>query len=114
LQALIGQTGAQIAKRKTVIVLHAQPKTTPFFQILSPLVPPQLAALEPSPPRTMAIVLVWDKRKITLDGSGQLANGIFMRFEREFDGQISYEDMARRLHTDETEIFNMLGIQEEA
>jgi hypothetical protein len=114
LQALLGQTGAQIAKRKTVIVLHAQPKTLPFFQILSPLVPQQLASLEAGTPRTMAIVLVWEKRKITIDGSGQLANGIFMRFEREFDGKISYEEMAERLHADEIEIFTMLGIQEEA
>jgi hypothetical protein len=112
--ALVGQTGAQIVNRKTVIVLHAQPATLPFLQILSPFVPTKLGALEKEPPKTMAVVVKWEKRKITLDGSAQLANGIFVRFEREFEGNASYEEMARQLHADEQEIFSMLGIQEEA
>lgn len=113
-QALVAQTKTTVIKRKTTIVLHVQPKTLPFFQILAPFVPPKLAALEAAPPTTMATVVKWDKRKLTIDGSAQLANGIFLRFEREFDADASYEDMARRLHADETEIFKTLDIQEEA
>jgi len=113
-KALVGETGAIVTKRKTVIVLHAQPKTLQFFQILAPFVSTKLAALEPEPPNTMATVVKWPKRKLTLDGSGQLANGIFLRFEREFDGDLSYEEMAQRLRTDETEVFKMLDIEEEA
>lgn len=113
-QALVGETKATVVRRKTVIVLHVQPKTLPFFQILAPFVSTKLAALEPTPLKTMATIIKWDKRKLTLDGSGQLANGIFLRFEREFDGDTSYEEMARRLRADETEVFQTLDIQEEA
>ena len=112
-KVLLHITGATITKRKTVVVLHIQPKTLPFFQLLAPLMPAKLAALEPDQPKTMAVVVKWDKRKMTLDGSSQLANGIFLRFEREFEGSVSYEDMAMRLKADEEEIFNMLGVQEE-
>lgn len=113
LSALLGQTGAEIIKRKTVIALHAQMVNAPFIQILSPFIPSQLAALEGDKPKTMAAVIKWEKRKVTIDGSGQLANGIFIRFEREFDGKVSYEEMAQKLWADEKGIFDVLGIQEE-
>ena len=111
--ALIGQSEAEIVQRKAVFVLHVQPKTLPFFQLLAPLVPAKLAALESSPPKTSATILKWEDRKITIDGSAQLANGLFLRFERDFDGKASYEEMARRLRADEEEIFAILDIQEE-
>lgn len=112
--ALLSQTQAVIARRKTTIVLHAQPKTLPFLQITGPLIPQQLAALEAETPKTMAIVVKWEKRKMTIDGSGSLANGIFLRFEREFDGSVGYEEMAHHLKADQDQIFAMLGIREEA
>jgi hypothetical protein len=100
-------------RRATERRIHQARFPVPFFQLLAPLMPAKLAALEPDQPKTMAVVVKWDKRKMTLDGSSQLANGIFLRFEREFEGSVSYEDMAMRLKADEEEIFNMLGVQEE-
>jgi hypothetical protein len=111
--ALLSQTQAVIANRRTIIVLHVQPKKLPFIQITGPLIPEQLVALEAETPKTMAIVVKWEKRKMTIDGSGSLANGIFLRFEREFDGSVGYEEMAYRLKADEDQIFAMLGVQEE-
>jgi len=111
--ALIGQTSAQIAKRKAIIVLHAQPKSLQFIQILAPFAPAKLVALESDPLNTMATVVKWGKRKITLDGSAQIANAIFIRFDREFAGTVSYMDIAKQLRLDENEIFNLLEIQEE-
>jgi len=112
--ALLSQTKAVIAKRKTTIVLHAQPKKLPFLRVLSPLIPPQIAALEKQQPKTMAVIVKWENRKLTLDGSASVANGIFLRFEREFDGSVSYRDMAYQLRADEEQVFAMLGVQEEA
>ncbi len=111
--ALLSLTQAEIAKRKTVIVLHIQPKTLPFIQLTAPLIPQQLAALEKQPAVTMAIVVKWANRKITIDGSSQIANGIFLRFEREFDGSVPYDQMAHQLKADEDQVFAMLGVQEE-
>lgn len=112
--ALLSQTQAVIAKRKTTIVLHAQPRNLPFIQITGALIPEALRALEAGTPKTMAIVVKWEGRKITIDGSGSLANGIFLRFEREFDGSVGFEEIARRLRADEDQIFAILEVQEEA
>lgn len=111
--ALLTQTQAVIAKRRTVIALHIQPKTLPFIQLTMPLIPQQLATLEDEPAKTMAVVVKWSSRKITIDGSGQLANGIFLRLEREFDGAVPYDKMAYQLKVDEDQVFAMLGVQEE-
>jgi hypothetical protein len=112
--ALLSQTKAIIAKRKTTIVLHAQPKKLPFIQLLSPLIPPRIAGLEDQQPKTMAIVVKWENRKLTVDGSASLSNGIFIRLEREFDGSVSYQDIAHQLRADELQVFAMLDVQEEA
>jgi hypothetical protein len=113
MSALLSTTNIIVAKQKTVIALHLQPKTAPFFEILRPFVPSPLAALEPGPMKTMAAVAKWDKRKVTIDGSGQVANGIFLRFEREFAGKVSYTEIAEQLKADEDALFSMLGIIEE-
>jgi hypothetical protein len=111
--ALLSQTASVIIKRKTVIALHLQLKTLPFIQLITPFIPPQLSSLEKDPVRTVAIIVVWDKRKVTIDGSAQLANGIFLKLEREFDGQIAYAEMAMQLKADEDQIFAMLGVENE-
>ena len=51
---------------------------------------------------------------MTIDGSGQIANGIFIRYEHQFSGTVDYEHMAARLKSDEDAIFAMLGVVEEA
>lgn len=102
----------EAASIDTVVALHMQPKALPFMKILGPFVPSQLAALD-GDVVTMATVIKWDKRKIILDGSGQLANGIFLRFEREFDGTTSYQQIATQLRADEEELFAMLDVKED-
>jgi hypothetical protein len=99
---------------KTTVALHIQPKSLPFIEILKKIIPAPVAALEPAPPQTMASVVKWDERKVTIDGSGQIANGIFIRYEREFKADIGYEEIARRLRADEDGIFAMLDVKEEA
>jgi hypothetical protein len=113
LSTLVKLTGIIIKSQKTLIALHFQPKTQPFFDILRPFVPAELAALDTDAVKTMAVVLKWDKRKVTIDGSGQIANGVFLRFEREFDGKASYEQIAHQLKADEDGLFAVLGVQDE-
>lgn len=45
---------------------------------------------------------------------GQIANGIFLRYEREFKADVSYEEIAHQLKADEDGIFAMLDVKEEA
>jgi hypothetical protein len=113
LSALKSESGITVAAQKTTIALHMQPKKLPFADLLRPLIAPPLAALEAGPAKTMATVVKWDKRRITIDGSGQIANGIFLRFEREFDGKASYTEIATQLKADEDALCNVLGVEEE-
>ena len=61
----------------------------------------------------MASVLKWNNRRITIDQSGHVANAIFLRFEREFEGTASCEEIATTLRADEEAVFEMLGVREE-
>jgi hypothetical protein len=38
---------------------------------------------------------------------------VFLRFEREFEGNKTLHDIAAQLKSDEDELFGMLGIQED-
>jgi hypothetical protein len=104
--------GVEINKYKTSIALHIQPDSGQFLELLRPFAPHQMAALDPSPLTAFAAVTKWEKRRVTIDGSAQLANAIFLKFERDFAGTSSIEEIAHRLRADEDELFAMLGIQE--
>jgi hypothetical protein len=102
-----------LGNKSTAISLHIQPRTIPFMDILNPFVPCGLAAIESQPIRTMATVAKWENRKVTIDGSGALANGVFLRMERDFDASVSYDQMAQQLREDEAQLFSILGVEED-
>jgi hypothetical protein len=79
---------------------------------LQPFMPEQLAALETGPLRTMAVVAKWDQRTVTLDGSFSLANGLFLKFEREFPGTSTDGQIAEQLLKDEEQLLALLGVKE--
>ena len=82
--ALIRTSGVAIGAKNTAVSLHIQPKSVPFVSLLTPFLAPQLAALNAEPVSTIATVAKWENRKVTIDGSGVIANALFLRFEREF------------------------------
>jgi hypothetical protein len=113
LTAFVKLSSVVIARRKTSVGLHIQPKTTPFIKLMQLFMPAQLAALESSPLRTMAVVAKWDHRTVTLDGSGSLANAIFLKFDREFPGTLTNVEIAEQLLKDEEQLLAILGVREE-
>jgi hypothetical protein len=98
---------------KTIIAMHVQPKTMEFIELLKPFVPSRLGDIHSSSPTTVASVVVWKDRRVTLDGSGSIANGIFLKLERDFKGGHSFAQMAEQLHEDEKELLGILGVEEE-
>ena len=106
-------TGIAMGRKRTAVALHIQPRTVRFMDILTPFLARQLAALESEPVQTMATVAKWGKRRITLDGSGALANALFLKFEREFKSEKTYEEIAQQLKRDEEELFRLLGVEED-
>ena len=111
--ALAKSTSSVFRTINTAISMHVQPKSLPFVALLSPFIPQQLAAMNSEPATTMAAVVKWPKRKITIDGSGVLANAIFLRLEREFPANTTYESIAAQLRKDEDDLFGVLGVEEE-
>ena len=69
--------------------------------------------MESESPATMASVVRWSKRKITLDGSASLANAVFLKFEREFGATATSHEIAEQISADEKQLFAILGVVEE-
>jgi hypothetical protein len=113
LNALVESSGIRLSTRRTAISLHIQPRTTRFVDLIKPFVPPQLAALESEAILTMASVVKWEDRKITIDGSGVIANAVYLKFERDFDAGIAFEEIVHQLKKDEEVLFGILGVQED-
>ena len=111
--ALIRSCGVAMGPKNTAISLHLQPKSLPFNALLIPFIAPQLASLDSEPVSTMATVAKWAHHKVTIDGSGVIANAIFLRFEREFPTAATYDEIAERLRKDEEDLFKILGVEED-
>jgi hypothetical protein len=111
---LVESGKVEIATIETAVSLHLQMKAaTPFIKILSPFIPPKLASLEDGDVRAMACILKWEKRRVYIDGSAQVANAIYLRFEREFEGQSNYAEIAKQILADEQAIFTVLDVAED-
>ena len=91
-----------------------QPKYNSFMEILAPFVSRNIWELHAGEPvKTAASIVKWEKRKLILDGSGSLANGVFLRFDREFGSDTTIEEMVRELRCDEEAIFKMIDVEED-
>jgi hypothetical protein len=110
--ALASSAELKFAKRLSVLSLHLQLTTVSFKEILRTLMVPGILGLEVEQTDTMAIVARWPKRSLTLDGSAALANGLFLRNEREFDSGISFKDMQAAIRKDQQQLFTLLDVQE--
>ena len=98
---------------KTSIALHLQSKTTPFIELLRPFASHPLTGLETDPIKAIAGVVKWERRRVTVDGSNQSANGVFVRLEREFEGSATYSEIAQQLRIDETKVLELLDVEED-
>ena len=109
---LTGAGGVHTGVYHTNIALHLQLKNKPFIDLLKPFAPINLQNIDDSPITAVAVIIRWEGRRITIDGSGQLANGIFVRLERDFSGELSFQDVARQLLADQVQAFKIIGVQE--
>jgi hypothetical protein len=111
--ALVQSSGVTMGPKSTAISLHLQPKSVPFVAILAPFITPQLAGLDSGPVTTAAAVVKWAHRKVTIDGSGVLANAVFLRFERQFPSGVTYDEITGQLRKDEEDLLKILGVEED-
>ncbi len=112
LDVLIDRGGVELGKRSTSLALHLQPKSIPFKELLWPFLVPAIAQLEDSRAEAMAYVVRWKGRRITLDGSAALANGVFAHLERDFEPTASFDNIRTILLNDELNLFKLLNVEE--
>jgi hypothetical protein len=110
---LIKLSGAVVSVQKIALAMHLQPKTKSFVDILRPFVSPQVVGLHEEKLTTAATIVKWEKNKLILDGSGSIANGVFLRLEGEFDDKATFEEIALALKKDEDAAFKMLDVAED-
>lgn len=113
LSTLTSVSGAELANQKTAIALHLQPRTVKYIDLLKPFLSPEMQRLNDDEVTTGACVVKWKKRRVTLDGSAVIANGVYVNLEREFAPEVSFEEMAIQLKSDEDSVFRMLGVEED-
>lgn len=114
LKALAKHGAVEVLNYKTGVVLHLQPKNISFIELLKPFASPVLAKIQSTPLTAFATVLRWEGRRITIDGSAQIANAIFLHFERDFPGTSTIPDLAAGILADEHDLYSILGIEEVA
>lgn len=112
LQALTDGAGVSLGKKVTVLTLHLQPKMRSFKELLLPFIDDRLKKVDSAPLDAMAVITRWPGHRITLDGSAQLANGIFAQMEREFAPEITLERIKEDLFNDEIKLFQLLDVTE--
>jgi len=111
--AFSAYTGVVLGDKRAAIGIHLQPQKLTFLDLLKPFLHPSLIALDAAPLRTGAVILKWEKRKVTLDGSAVLANGVFLKIERTFENNQTHSEIADQLKTDEDELLKLLGVEED-
>jgi len=113
ISALTSLGGVVLGRKISVVSLHVQPKSVPFSTLLKPLIAPRILDLLPEPVDTMATVAKWQNYKVTIDGSAVIANAVFLRSEREFASEATYDEIVARLRDDQIGLFGLLGVTEE-
>ncbi|HEV2325563.1 MAG TPA: hypothetical protein VGS10_16550 [Terracidiphilus sp.] len=111
-KALKQTAGVDFLNQQASVAMHVQPTKMRFVELLKPFLSPAIQALESTEMTSGAAIIKWDKHRIVLDGSAALANALFLKFEREFEGDETLENMALRLRSDEDAILKMLGVEE--
>jgi hypothetical protein len=112
-RTLIAIGGVQAGAYRTFIAMHLQPKVLPYIELLKPFASAPLVTLDSSPIKAIASVIKWENRRVTVDGSAHLANGLFVRLERDFEGSATFDEIAGQLKTDEDQLFALIGVQED-
>jgi hypothetical protein len=64
-------------------------------------------------PHTGASIVKWANGRLVRDGSGALANAIYVRYEKTFNEAACYEEIAKAIREAEEKIFRLLDVEED-
>jgi hypothetical protein len=112
LATLLAGSKVQLLNHKVALIMHLQPTTKKFLDLLEPFLPSGLKAFRPEEVTSGAAVVKWKDRRVTLDGSAIVANAIYLKYEQEFDSSVSFETIALDLRAAEERLFEILDVEE--
>jgi hypothetical protein len=112
LSTLLSWKNVELLNRKTALILHLQPSTKKFVELLRPFLPEKLQSFRAGEITTGASVVKWKDCRITLDGSAVAANAIYLKFEQEFESSVSLETIAMVLRAAEEKLFQILDVED--
>ncbi len=104
-------TGVKRKEMRTALGMHLQVQEGSFRDVLRPFIGPPFNKLGVEDFTTMASIVRWGSRRVTIDGSGAFANAFFLKMERTFSEETMSLAVAQQLLQDEVEIFQMLGVE---
>lgn len=113
LSILLDGTGVELQNQKTALIMHLQPSTKKFMDLLKPFLPQPLQEFSEGDITSGASVVKWKDSRITLDGSNHVANGLYLKYEREFGNTVSFETIALDLRAAEDKLFQILDVEED-
>lgn len=109
---VLGSRSVEMSVKRAGLAMHIQPDDILIMDILSPLVSANLRTLDAEPLVTLASVLKWRDRRVMIDGSNAIANGIFIRLDRDFPSSVSSKEIVAQVREDQSELFKRLNIEE--
>ncbi len=111
LDAVRQKGGAEIQSQQLVVAMHIQLKDRPRKDVTAALLSPVAAKLLDGEADFSGVVLLRGKAIFVIDASVGIANGLFLRINREHPPEASFEELAEVLRNDEKRIFDVLGLE---
>ncbi len=102
---------AEIESQHLLLGIHIQIKDKPRKDVTAPLLNPVAFELLDGGVKFPGIILLREKSSIVIDASIALANGLFVRINREHPPEASLEQLVEVLRNDEENLFNILGLE---
>lgn len=110
-RSILEATGAKIKSQVLGLGMHVQFKNRSRIDVMAPLLAPQALTLLDGELTCPGIIVKREKCTVIVEASVVYANGIFVRLFREHPGDTTLQEIAKVLHKDEEQLFEVLGLE---
>lgn len=109
--AIVEKSRAEFQAQHIALGMHIQLRTKPRHEVTAPLLAPAAYRLLDGDIKFPGVILQREKAVIIVDGSLAYANALFVRINREHEGNVPLEEIAQILLADEKRLFETLGLE---
>ena len=102
-------TGQTFKSQQTTLGFHLIPDKTSFRNALSRFV--NLANLDAEGAKMFGVSAYFDDFSFVIDASAVFPEGVFIKLNRTYSGEVRFEQMADTIHKDEESVLRLLGLK---